>query len=267
MAKIEAGYAAARSGAVRPWSHGSRRRRYDAAARGGKRPAATAGPVFGFSALHQGRRSAAASDPGQSDGQCGEVHRAWRRDHPAGPARTTGASVDGGRGYRHRHQARGPKTPVPAFRAIGASRAHGRAPAWGWSSRASSWNSWAAQSAWRAPLARAPSSGSSCRWNWRRRRTIGATGGAEAGEVCGLAARTAGFPHPHRRGPARKPVAADEADGGHRHRHQASGERRAMRDHVPGLAAAPHLDGPAHAGDGRRRRLPGRSASFPAAGR
>ena len=82
-----------------------------------------------------------------------------------------------------------------------------------------------------------------------------ATGGAGRGCVR-PGTRTAGLPHPHRRGPARKPAAADEADGGHRHRHQASGERRAMRDHVPGLAAAPHLDGPAHAGDGWHRSHP-----------
>ena len=69
-------------------------------------------------------------------------------------------------------------------------------------------------------------------------------------------ARTAGVPHPHRRGSAREPAAADEADGGHRPQRQAGGERQAMRGAVPGVAPAAYLDGPAHAGDGRHRSHP-----------
>ena len=43
------------------------------------------------------------------------------------------------------------------------NRACKRAPAWGWRSRASSQNSWAVRSAWKARRAKAPSSGSNCR--------------------------------------------------------------------------------------------------------
>ena len=52
----------------------------------GERLATAAQAVPFISALHQGRRGAAAPDPGQPYRQCGEIHGRRQRDHPAAHA-------------------------------------------------------------------------------------------------------------------------------------------------------------------------------------